>query len=173
MFARLRSGVVLAAAMATSLLTVPSANAASPLIFGPFQSSDTLYFSDCGFDVRLVTNVTETFTVFRDNNGEPARVIYRVRAPHDVFTNLGSGRSIVVRGEFQEFIERLPGTDQFTKEISGFRYLVNEPGVGVVIRDVGRIIYGDLEQTIVLWEAGKHDLVFEDDIQPVFCSALA
>ena len=51
--------------------------------------------------------------------------------------------------------------------------MVNEPGVGATIRDVGRIVYGDLAQTIVLWEAGKHDLALDEAFQPIFCAALA
>ena len=51
--------------------------------------------------------------------------------------------------------------------------MVNEPGVGVTIRDVGRITYGDLEQTIVLWQAGEHDLALDAAFEPTFCSALA
>ena len=64
-------------------------------------------------------------------------------------------------------------TDQFTKTIVGFRYMVNDPGVGVTIRDVGRITYGDLGQTIVLWQAGEHDLALDAAFQPTFCAALA
>jgi len=173
MSVRLRHGLIVAAAIVFAATTASSASAAAPQIFGPFEMSETVYLSDCGFAVRLDTEVTETFTVFLDENGELARVIDRVRAPHDVFTNLETGRSIVVRGEFQEFIERIPNTGDFTKTVSGFRYLVNERGVGVTIRDVGRIVYGDLAQTIVLWQAGEHDLALEEDIQPTFCAALA
>ena len=35
---------------------------------------------------------------------------------------------------------------RFTKTITGFRYLVDELGTGVTIRDVGRIVYGDLDE---------------------------
>jgi hypothetical protein len=102
-------------------------------------------------------------------------VLYRARYRHDTLTNTVTGRSIVVRGEFQELVERIPGTDEFTKTIDGFRYMVNEPGVGVTIRDVGRITYGDLEQTIVLWQAGEHDLTLDAAFQPTVlrCSRVA
>jgi hypothetical protein len=86
-------------------------------------------------------------------------------APHDTLTNAVTGESIVVRGEFSEFIERIAGTDEFTKTVVGHRYMVTEPGLGVTIRDVGRIVYGDLEQTIVLWQAGKHDLALDAAIE--------
>ena len=78
-----------------------------------------------------------------------------------------SGRGIARR------TGRTPGTDELTKSVIGFRYLVNEPGEGVTVRDVGRITYGDLEQTIVAWQAGKHDLALDAQFQPTFCAALA
>ena len=39
-------------------------------------------------------------------------------------------------------------------------------------RDVGRIKYGDLEQTILLWKAGKHDIEYDANLQPLFCGLL-
>jgi len=169
-----RLGAALAAVMLTGGLLVPTAFAAGPDHFGPFVWSDTFYFS-CGgaFDVRVDTHGWEAITGWADEDGNVNKVIDRVRAPSDVFTNLSSGRQIVVRGEFQEIIERIPGTDEFTKSISGFRYLINDPGVGVRYADVGRIVYGDLLQTIVLWQAGVHDFAYEEELGPAFCGLLA
>jgi len=170
MFRRGRSLRLLAAlglVAATSLSASPL-RAAAPLVFGPFHSTGSFIGSECGFDVRIDFDVTETFTVFLDDDGEPAKTIYRVRAPRDIFTKVETGESVAVRGIFQESIERIPGTDQYTKEISGFRYLVNQPGQGVMIQEVGRVIYGDLDQTTVLFQAGKHQLLFEEDFA-LFC----
>jgi hypothetical protein len=151
-------GLVAAATLSTSPV-----HASAPEVFGPFHTTGTFVGSECGFDVRIDFDVTETFTVFLDDDGEPAKIIYRVRAPRDVFTNVETGESVVVRGMFQESIERIPGTDQYTKEISGFRYLVNQLGQGVIIQEVGRVIYADLDQTTVLFQAGKHQLLAEED----------
>jgi hypothetical protein len=169
----LRVLLSVAVAVITGGLLAPAALAAGPLHFGPFVTEETFTFTDCGFTVRLDTHVTDNVTIFLDDQGSVSEVIDRVRAPHDVFTNLETGRSVVVRGEFQEFIERIPGTDDYMKSISGFRYLVNEAGAGVTVQEVGRITYGDLEQTIVLWQAGKHDLAYDADINPTFCALLA
>jgi hypothetical protein len=171
---RLFTGLVLATALAA--LTVPSALAggAGPLHFGPFAQSYSFIGFNCdGFDIQIEGAGTDSFTVFLDDAGETTKVLDRARYPHDTLTNTVTGKSIVVRGEFQEVIERTPGTDEFTKTITGFRYMVNEPGVGVTIRDVGRITYGDLEQTLVLWQAGKHDLALDAAFEPTFCAALA
>ena len=173
---RLRKRWLLAAGLvATALFAASVARAGgAPLTVGPFTNSYSFIGMHCdGYDVLIEGAGTDTFTVFLDDAGEIARVIYRARYPHDTLTNTVTGKSIVNRGVFQEVIERVPGTDEFTKEISGFRYFVNEPGLGVTIRDVGRITYGDLEQTIVLWQAGKHDLALDAAIEPTFCAALA
>ena len=167
---------VLIAAL-SGMLVVPTAFAAGPDHFGPYSWDDTMYFSDfCGeagrsMEVELHTQGWQAFTVWADENGDVQKVIDRERAPFDTFTNLATGRQFVVRGEFQEIIERIPGTDEFTKSISGFRYLVNQPGEGVVIQEVGRIVYADLEQTLAVWEAGKHELVYDQDFV-AFCDLL-
>jgi len=164
---------VLAVVLALGLATSP-ARASGPLHDGPFMNSyDFIGFNCDGFDIRLEGAGTDSFTTFLDDAGDVTRVIYRARYPHDTLTNTVSGSSIVVRGEFQEVLNRIPGTDQFTKTISGFRYMVNEPATGVTIRDVGLITYGDLGQTIILWQAGEHELALDAAFEPTFCGALS
>jgi hypothetical protein len=166
--------VVVLAVSATALLAASTAKASAPLHSGPFPMSYSFIGMNCdGFDILIEGAGTDSFTVFLDDAGEVTKVIYRARYPHDVLTNTVTGKSIVVRAEFQEIVERIPGTDEFTTTIVGFRYMVNEPGVGVTIREVGRIVFGDLEQTIVLWQAGKHDIALDAAIEPTFCAALA
>ncbi|HZD18476.1 MAG TPA: hypothetical protein VE669_10075 [Actinomycetota bacterium] len=166
--------LVITGTVITAMVTASAARADAPLHFGPFTNAYSFIGFTCGgSDILIEGEGTDSFTVFLDDTGEMTRVIYRARYPHDTLTNTVSGASIVVRGEFQEFIERIPRTDDFTKTIVGFRYLVNEPGAGVTIRDVGRITYGDLEQTVVLWQAGDHDLALESAFVPTFCDALA
>lgn len=154
--------------VASAALSASPVNASAPEVFGPFHSTGSFVDSACGFEVQIRFDVTETFTVFLDDDGKPAKIIYRVRAPRDIFTNLETGESVVVRGMFQESIERIPGTDGYTKEISGFRYLVNEPGQGVTLQEVGRVVYGDLDQTTVLFQAGKHQVLLWEDFW-LFC----
>jgi hypothetical protein len=174
---RLRS-IPLIASMAALTLTAVGAPAAfaqgRPETFGPFVDTGSFIGFECdGFDILIEGTVSTTVTVWFDDAGDVERVLQRTRAPHDTMTNTITGRSIVVRAHFQEKIERISGTDTFEKTITGFRYLVNEPGSGVTIRDVGRIRYGDLEQTILLWQAGEHDLALDAEFLPVFCGALA
>jgi hypothetical protein len=172
---RIRWTACLLAAVVGATLTAGTASAAGgPEHFGPFEVVDSFVAFNCdGFDVLADVDGTDEFVVWSNAAGEVEKLVYRARYPHDTLTNLSTGRSIVVRGEFQETIVRDPSTGDFIKTITGFRYLVNEPGAGVTVRDVGRITYGDLEQTIVLWEAGHHDLALDAQIEESFCSALA
>jgi hypothetical protein len=166
--------LVVPALAVAALVAASAARASAPLQFGPFTESYSSIGMNCdGFDVLVQGTQTRRFTVFLDDAGKVAKVIMYDSAPHDTLTNTVTGKSIVVRGEFSEFIERIPGTDEFTKTVVGHRYMVTEPGLGVTVRDVGRIVYGDLEQTIVLWQAGKHDLALDAAIEPTFCAALA
>ena len=96
-----------------------------------------------------------------------------VLAPSDEWVNTTTGKTIIVRGEFQQTFTRVPGTDEFTLTIVGHRYMVNQPGLGVTVQDVGRIIYADPSEETILAMAGQHDLADQDLIGPVFCGALA
>ena len=137
------------------------------------MDADSFIGFECdGFDIRIEGAATTSFTVWFDANGDVDRLLQRSRAPHDTLTNTVTGKSIVVRGEFKEHVDHIAGTDMWEKTVTGFRYLVNVPGVGLTIRDVGRITYGDLEQTIVLAESGHHDLAYDADFQDIFCGAL-
>lgn len=161
--------MLLIAATATDALA-----SAGPIHVGPIAQTYSFIGFNCpGFDILIEGAGTDEYTIWRDPDGNLSKVLYRARYPHDTLTNTVSGRSIVVRGEFQETVEPIAGTDGFTKTITGFRYMVDEPGTGVTIRDVGRIVYGDLEQTVELWEAGQHDLVFDSQFDGVFCTALS
>ena len=162
------------ASVAAAMVAAATASAAAPAQFGPFTDSYSSIGMSCdGFDILIQGTETKRFTVFFDGSGNVTRVVRHDSAPHDTLTNTVTGKSIVVRAEFDEIITPIPGTDEATKTIVGFRYMVNEPGFGVTVRDVGRITYGDLEQTIVLWQAGEHDLALASSIEPTFCAALA
>jgi hypothetical protein len=157
-----------------ALLSASTAKAGAPLHLGPFVDTYSFIGMSCdGFEVLIEGTETRTATVFVDEQGEVQRVIERVSAPRDVLTNTVSGKSIVNRAEFTHFFERIPGTDLFTVAITGFRYFVNVAGEGVVLRDVGRIVYATQFQLDVIFSAGVHELAYEADIEPAFCAALA
>jgi hypothetical protein len=163
----------LLATLALCLLPA-AARAAGPEHVGPFTDTYSFIGPSCdGFDIRIEGTETRSATVFFDDEGEVDHVIERVVAPHDVLTNTVTGESIVLRGEFTHFYDRNPGTDSFTVAITGFRYFVNRQGEGVVLRDVGRIVYATQFQQDVLFAAGVHELAYDADIAPALCAALA
>lgn len=165
---------ILIAALAGCLLSATAAHAATPDHYGPFSDSYSFIGPRCdGFDIRIEGTETRSATVFYDDQGQPDRIIEQVATPHDVLTNTVSGGSIVLRAEFTHHYERNPGTETFRVAITGHRYFVTRAGEGVVLRDVGRIVYATGTQEEVLFAAGEHELAYDADIDPVLCRALA
>jgi hypothetical protein len=158
---------------AAVLFAVPAA-AAPPDRFVEARNVSGTFSVDCGtFIADIAGTFSQRFTVFFDAEGNVTRFSEFVSAPKDVWTNTSTGESIVVRGHFVQVATRIPGTDMFDRTVTGFRYMVNEPGQGVTIRDVGRIVYDDLtEQT---WRdlAGQHELADSALLDPTFCGAIA
>jgi len=164
----------LLATLVLCLLPAAAARAADPEHIGPFSDTYSFIGMTCdGFDIRIEGTETRSATLFFGDQAQLDRVIERVVAPHDVLTNTVTGESIVNRGEFTHFYQRNPGSDTFKVAITGFRYFVNRAGDGVVLRDVGRIIYATQFQEDVLFSAGVHELAYDADIEPAFCAALA
>lgn len=157
-----------------AVLPAGTAAANPPLHFVQASDETGTFTVDCGsFEANVTGTYSDRFTVFFDAEGEVTRFTEFVSAPHDVWTNTVTGKSITVRGHFVQVATRIPGTDTFDRTVTGFRYLVNEPGKGVVIRDVGRIVYDDLTEQSWSDMAGKHDLADGMMIEPTFCGAIA
>jgi hypothetical protein len=159
----------IAAVLAAVLL--PSARAAGPDQFGPFE--DTYDFTvDCGSFDATIAGVSRTWVTVWGDGTTVDRLLMRVLAPADTLTNTTTGRSVVVRGEFSETAERI-GDDEWRVTVRGHRYMVNEPGKGLVIADVGRIVYGNLEEDDVLSAAGRHELAQPAEVEPRICELVA
>src|SRR4029450_1336784 len=160
---------VLVALAAVAALAGP-AHAAGPLHLGPFHDQGA-FTVDCGdFEASVSGTVTTWFTIWTDDAGEITKFVMRVLAPADTWTNAATGASIVVRGEFVQTAERVPGTaDEWTVTITGHRYMVNEPGEGLILADVGRIVYGNLDEDVILSAAGRHDPALPQEVeQPIW-----
>ncbi len=136
---RATRSLVAVAMVAAGLLVASPVSAAQPERFGPTEYDYTFIGFNCdGFDIEIHGVGSDRLTAFFDAAGDVTRLAYYARFPHDVLTNTVTGRSIVVRGEFQQFVEAIPGTDDFSVTIVGFRYMVNMPGIGATIREVGK-----------------------------------
>jgi hypothetical protein len=164
---------VLVALAAVVALAGP-AHAAGPVHLGPFHDQGE-FTVDCGdFEASVAGTVTTWFTIWTDDAGEVTKFFMRVLAPADTWTNTTTGASIVVRGEFVQTAERVPGTtDEWTVTVRGHRYMVNEPGEGLILADVGRIVYGNLDEDDILSAAGRHDLALPQEVEPRICAAIA
>lgn len=169
-----KTAVALGLAMTGTVMLVPNgpAVAAQPESFGPFIDSYS-FTVDCG-DFTAQAEGTAKFSerVFFDSDGDVTRWVQAIRAPRDVWTNMTTGDSIVVRASFQQTYTPDVESDTVSVTIRGFRYLVNEPGSGVTVQEVGRIVYDDLDETTVVAMAGRHDLADPALIGPTFCAAL-
>jgi hypothetical protein len=129
---------------------------------------------DCGDFLATITGTfSQRFTFYFDDDGNVTRFTEHVSAPADVWTNTETGKSITVRGHFNQFMDRIPGTDEFNRTVTGFRYIVNEPGSGVVIQEVGRIVYDNLDESSWHDLAGKHDFADTSLVEPGLCAAIA
>ena len=162
--------VPLIAVLAT-LVLAPPANATPPEHFSFPDGGSEPHFAQCdGFEISLTTSGTTAVTVFFDAQGEPVRyLVYQHLA--DTFINSATGKTVVNRGVFQEVFTRIDGTDDFMHTLTGFRFLGTSPGEGVVLQDVGRIVYS-LDEQEILFLAGQHHLL-EDGDAALFCAALA
>ncbi len=166
----LLASVSTGAAFATAL---PAA-ASAPDRFTVATDEPQTYSIDCGgFLATGEGTFSDRFTVYFDADGNVARFTEFVSAPADVWTNTETGNTITIRGHFTQFHERIPGTDEFNRTVTGFRYIVNQPGSGITIQEVGRVVYDNLDETSWSFLAGQHDWVDQALIEPGICDALA
>ena len=162
------------AVTACSVVAASSAAASAPDRV-VLASNETVEFTvDCGgFEAHVSGQLSNRFTLFLDSEGTVTRATQFISAPRDVWTNTETGASIVVRGHFVQVLNRIPGTDEFDRTVTGFRYMVNEPGEGVTIKDAGRIVYENLDETSWRDLAGRHDFADGALIETTLCAALA
>ena len=125
------------------------------------------------FEASVSGTGTFRATVFFDESGDVIREQQFIRAPSDLWTNTTTGKTIEVRAEFQQTYTWVPERGEYTVTVVGHRYLANEPGSGVTVQEVGRIVYADPSEQAILTMAGQHDLAQATRIEPVFCGRLA
>jgi hypothetical protein len=155
-----------------ALSLAASASATPPEMFHFSDSGSDPHFIQCdGFEIGLETTGTFDVTVFFDEAGEVVKVLTQTRAT-DIFTNSVTGKTLTNRGVFQEIFTRIDDTDDFTHVLVGFRFMGTSPGEGLILQDVGRIVYSPNEEEI-LFLAGQHKVSEGVDFEAVLCAALA
>lgn len=171
-----RRNIGIGATVAGTVLTCVAApaTAAAPERFTVYRNEPMTFSIDCGDFVASGEGVySERWIFFLDSEGNVTRFAEYVSAPADVWTNSQTGASITVRGHFEQFYNPIPGTDEATVTVTGFRYIVNQPGSGVTIQEVGRVVYDDFSETTWQAIAGQHDLPVGDMVEPAICDALS
>jgi hypothetical protein len=123
--------------------------------------------TDCGafedqftdfFDARAVT--------YFDSTGKPIRFVIHWEH-HSNDTNSVTGLTLHEHGHFTESIDLISGTDTIT----GNEEVMNRPGTGVVVQDVGKVVV-DADGNLIFFAGGrKHSEVLLGD--QVLCEALA
>ena len=169
----LHGGAQLAVALGAvviGLALAPGAWAATPERFSFADGGADPGFQHCdGFDVSLTSAATVDGTVFFDDAGSPVRFQLRWHG-RDTFTNSVSGKVLLNPFQFTETYNRVPGTDDFAITLVGHRFQATTPSSGVVLQDVGRLVWSPGEEQL-LFSAGQHDLLDDSQAGP-FCAAL-
>jgi hypothetical protein len=154
------------AVMGVSVLASPAgASARTPEQFTvSFTSPGTV---DCGtFQDQFTDFFDGAGTTYFDSTGNPIRIVIHWEH-HSNDTNSVTGLTLHEHGHFTETIDLLAGTDTIT----GNQEIMNRPGTGVVVQDVGKVVI-DADGNIVFFAGGrKHSEVLLGD--QVLCEALA
>jgi hypothetical protein len=134
----------------------------------PVRAEDTFQFSgtiDCGtFNDNFTDFFTITEVTFSDTAGNVSRVVDHVdHTSNDV--NSVTGLALHEHDRFMTILD--PATGTFT--VDGAVIRMNRPGQGIVIQDVGRLVFdADFHMIFV---AGHHEALEQGD--QAFCNALA
>ncbi|HEU5277636.1 MAG TPA: hypothetical protein VFU26_01905 [Gaiellaceae bacterium] len=147
-------------ALVALALAVPAA-ATPPLSEDATDAS--LEAVDCGgFDAVLERHFTGRITVFFDSTGNPVRVQVHAAMTGSI-TNSVTGTSVPLRGDVFVIDDFASGVTTFVGPV----FLANQPGLGSVITETGRISFSGDE---IVFEAGPHDLI---DNTSLLCDAVA
>ena len=165
----MRQKIAIAGAAAVTwalLLVAPSAASAMAPERTAFSFSNP-GITDCGtFEDQFTDFFDAKAATYFDSAGNPIRFVIHWEH-HSNDTNSVTGLTLHEHGHFTEKIDLLSGTDTIT----GNEEVMNRPGTGVVVQDVGRVVF-DADGNLVFFAGGrKHSEVLLGD--QVLCDALA
>ena len=119
---------------------------------------------DCGtFSAHYVGRDHGVVTTWFDRNGDPVRQQGHLSAV-ETDTNESSGASVVVRTRLNVHVDFVANLTSIT----GIRNLSNQPGRGVVIQSVGKLLVQDLAEGPIAVHGPADDI----DLGGGFCEAL-
>ena len=122
---------------------------------------------DCGtFQDQFTDFLDGKGTTYFDSVSNPIKIVIHWEH-HSNDTNSVTGLTLHEHGHYTERIDLLAGTDTIT----GNEEIMNRPGSGVVVQDVGKVVT-DADGHVVFFAGGrKHSEVLLGD--QVVCEALA
>ena len=157
-----------AAALSALLLIASTASPAQAgqLTRETFEFSDPLSGSfDCGtFSAHYVGRDHGVVTTWFDSSGDPVRQQGHLSAV-ETDTNENSGASVVVRTRLNVHVDFVANLTSIT----GIRNMSNQPGRGVVIQSVGKLLVQDLTEGPIAVHGPADDI----DLGGGFCDALS
>lgn len=170
---RLRTFVGVAIVLSAALMATGSASATTPARedLGAFPYVFSVNCSPYGFDFEIDVQGEESVWVetFFDANGEPTRTVV-----HSTFretdTNSVTGKTL----EFGGLIVRTDNLVTGTRTDVGRMFLLTDPGRGILIQDVGRVVFD--APFHVSFEAGHHEVLHggtASHLDELVCNALS
>jgi hypothetical protein len=113
-----------------------------------------------------MTAQSSRFVTWFDANGDPIMQEGHIRAT-ETDVNTATGKAVEVETSLNVHVDFVAGTTS----LSGVRNLATEPGRGVVVQHVGRVVIGPDDTPIFL--SGKYAEFAENYMSEDFCAALS
>lgn len=126
---------------------------------------------DCGtFEAHVTVPVSDRFTVSLGADGAIIGFTETLSAPRGVWTNMTSGASIVVRGNYLQVADSIPGTHELNRRMTGTRSWGEQSRHGATLEGGGQVVrddsgWGDL--------IGHHHFADTMLTDPTPCAAIA
>lgn len=160
--------LILTAVVAVTALALTAGAGAGSRTKETFEFSDP--FSD-SFDCGTFTNTFSgqdhgRVTTWFDADGNPIMQEGHLASP-EIDVNMATGKAVEVNTRLNVHVDFVAGTISIT----GVRNLATEPGSGVVVQHVGRVVIGPDGSPISL--SGKYPEFIEGYMEEDFCAALS
>lgn len=116
-----------------------------------------------GFEIEYSGTVEVRETTYVDQTGNETRIVAHVRQT-ETDRNTSTGKAIQVRSVFTDVFDLVSGTET----INGQVFMANDPGLGAVLQDTGKIVFNSDGSVVI---HGPHEVF--DSQGGIFCDALA
>jgi hypothetical protein len=164
----MRRRLILAVAAGLTALALSAGAGAGPRTQERFEFADPFSGSfDCGtFTATFSGHDHGHVVTWFDANGDPIMQEGHIRAT-ETDVNTATGKAIEVETRLNVHVDFVAGTTS----LSGVRNLATDPGRGVVVQHVGRVVIGPDDEPIFL--SGKYPEFAENYMSEDFCAALS